>query len=156
MKIDRPRMAAIIRAFMGQYRIPGLSVAIARQGELIYEEGFGFADPASEMTGTIRCTRTPECRPLQFAPGTHYLYSNFGNCLFGRVIEKITGQTYSDFLQQTLLRQCRINGMSIDGNKQAERLSGEAVYYDQGSGNPYTIDLRRMDSHGGKSILWSQ
>ena len=30
-------------------------------------------------------------QPLQFEPGTDRAYSNFGYCLLGRVIERVTG-----------------------------------------------------------------
>jgi N-acyl-D-amino-acid deacylase len=32
-------------------------------------------------------------RSLDFDPGTRYAYSNFGYCVLGRVIEKISGVT---------------------------------------------------------------
>ncbi|HXO20807.1 MAG TPA: serine hydrolase domain-containing protein [Thermoanaerobaculia bacterium] len=32
-------------------------------------------------------------QPLQFTPGTAYAYSNFGYCVLGRVIEKVTGDS---------------------------------------------------------------
>ena len=30
-------------------------------------------------------------QPFEFDPGTRYAYSNFGYCVLGRVIEKVTG-----------------------------------------------------------------
>jgi len=42
-------------------------------------------------------------QPLDFAPGTRYAYSNFGYCVLGRIIEKITGQTYEAFVKKTIL-----------------------------------------------------
>src|SRR5271157_5407996 len=40
-------MAGIARQFMAQYKVPGLSVAIARHGQLLYAKGFGYADKAA-------------------------------------------------------------------------------------------------------------
>lgn len=37
-------MADHARAFMRQYAVPGLSMAIGHAGALVYEEAFGFAD----------------------------------------------------------------------------------------------------------------
>lgn len=37
-------IAKVAKAFMDKYRVPGLSVAFARRGEMVYEAGFGYAD----------------------------------------------------------------------------------------------------------------
>jgi CubicO group peptidase (beta-lactamase class C family) len=42
-------------------------------------------------------------KPLDFAPGTTNVYSNFGYSLLGRVIEKASGKPYLDYIQQDLL-----------------------------------------------------
>jgi CubicO group peptidase (beta-lactamase class C family) len=91
-------------------------------------------------------------QPLKNPPGKVYAYSNFGYCLLGRVIEKITGQSYSDYVQRTILSPCGITDMRIAGNTLEERAPREVTYYGQDSGpyqNPYEINVRRMDSHGG-------
>ena len=40
-------MEGVASAFMSAHSIPGLSVAVARGGVLLYERGFGFADSDS-------------------------------------------------------------------------------------------------------------
>jgi CubicO group peptidase (beta-lactamase class C family) len=42
-------------------------------------------------------------KPLDFAPGTTNVYSNFGYSLLGRVIEKASGKSYMNYIQQDLL-----------------------------------------------------
>ncbi len=42
-------------------------------------------------------------KPLDFAPGTTNVYSNFGYQILGRVIEKAGGKRYVDYIQQDLL-----------------------------------------------------
>jgi CubicO group peptidase (beta-lactamase class C family) len=42
-------------------------------------------------------------RKLDFAPGTTNVYSNFGFQLLGRVIEKASGMSYINYIQQVLL-----------------------------------------------------
>ncbi|MEY2430175.1 MAG: hypothetical protein QOJ40_3060 [Verrucomicrobiota bacterium] len=42
-------------------------------------------------------------KPLDFAPGTTNVYSNFGYSLLGRIIEKASGKSYMDYMQQDLL-----------------------------------------------------
>ena len=222
---------------MGQYHVPGLSVAIARHGQFVYQKGFGYADKAAgeQVTPshlfriasvskpitsvaifslieqgrlglddlvfgaqgllkfdygasypdlvnkiTLHHLLTHTCggweheegdpmflnpamnhkelitwalqnQPLKFEPGTHYVYSNFGYCILGRVIEKISGQSYAEFVQQTVFAKCGIKDMRIAGNTYAQRASGEVVYYGQtGSGtNPYIMNITRLDSAGG-------
>lgn len=40
--------------------------------------------------------------PLEFEPGTQYRYSNSGYAVLGAVIERVTGQTYAEYLQQSV------------------------------------------------------
>ncbi|HLP91728.1 MAG TPA: serine hydrolase domain-containing protein [Nostocaceae cyanobacterium] len=87
-------------------------------------------------------------RPLDNTPGTVYAYSNFGYCVLGRVIEKITGQTYENYVKM-ILQQCGITNMQIAGDTLAQRKANEVTYYGQGGENPYGMKVTRMDSHGG-------
>jgi D-alanyl-D-alanine carboxypeptidase len=48
-----------------------------------------------------------------------------------------------------VLRRCGIHRMRISGNTQAERAQGEVTYYSQDESDPYGMNVRRMDSHGG-------
>src|SRR6478735_11075090 len=41
-------------------------------------------------------------KPLEFEPGAKWNYSNSGYILLGYLIEKISGQSYSDFVQQNI------------------------------------------------------
>jgi D-alanyl-D-alanine carboxypeptidase len=43
-------------------------------------------------------------QPLQFPPGTQFSYSNSNYYLLGLVIEHVTGQSYSSYLENQLLR----------------------------------------------------
>ena len=88
-------------------------------------------------------------RPLDHSPGRHYAYSNFGYCVLGRVIEKLTGQPYGEYVRAEVLSRCGVTDMSIGRNVLERRQPNEAKYYGQGGGNPYDMNVRRMDSHGG-------
>lgn len=92
---------------------------------------------------------TLRTRPLDTPPGQHFAYSNFGYCVLGRAIEKITGQPYAEFVRASVLKRCGIDDMAIAGNTLAERRPGEVKYYGQEGGNPYNMNVTRMDSHGG-------
>jgi len=41
-------------------------------------------------------------KPLEFAPGERYKYSNSGYLLLGYIIEKVTGQTYEEYLKDNI------------------------------------------------------
>jgi hypothetical protein len=88
-------------------------------------------------------------RPLDHSPGQNIAYSNFGYCVLGRVIEKVTGQPYAAYVRNSVLRRCGINDMTIAGNTDALRLPEEVKYYGQGADNPYGMNVARLDSCGG-------
>jgi CubicO group peptidase (beta-lactamase class C family) len=88
-------------------------------------------------------------RPLSSQPGTRFAYSNFGYCVLGRVIEKVAGRPYASYVRDALLRPAGIADMEIAGNTLAERLPLEVRYYGQNGENPYGMNVRRMDAHGG-------
>ncbi len=87
--------------------------------------------------------------PLTVAPGNSFAYSNFGYCILGRVIEKLTGQSYEQYIQQNILGRCGIVDMQIAGNTLRDRAANEVKYHDQLGGDPYGMNVARMDSHGG-------
>jgi CubicO group peptidase (beta-lactamase class C family) len=232
---ERTAMTEHANAFMQQYDVPGLSVAVGRAGAPVYEDAFGWADrekreavtPAhlfriASVTKTITSVAifslieqgrlqltdrvfgpgaitgtdygsppyhpyvdeitvehllthtgggwsnahadpmfmnlemrhaqliewTLRNRPLDNPPGEHYAYSNFGYCVLGRVIEKITRQPYERYARNSVLKRCGVNDMTIAGNTLAQRRRGEVKYYGQGD-NPYGMNVARMDSHGG-------
>ena len=60
-------------------------------------------------------------RPLDNPPGQHYAYSNFGYCVLGRVIEKITRQSYEKYVRNSVLKRCGVTDMIIAGNTLAQR-----------------------------------
>ncbi|MGA2244527.1 MAG: serine hydrolase [Verrucomicrobiota bacterium] len=96
-------------------------------------------------------TWTLRHQPLDYEPGTRYAYSNFGYCILGRVIEKVTGRSYENYVKQAVLAKCGITNMRLAGNTLAQRAPGEVVYYGRSDSDtePYDMNVTRMDSHGG-------
>lgn len=88
-------------------------------------------------------------RPLEHAPGSVYGYSNFGYCLLGRVIERVAGQPYEKFVQENVLAPSGVSDMHIAANTRNERFPKEVIYYGQNGEDPYSLNVARMDSHGG-------
>ncbi len=231
-----PQVDDGVRDFMAKYNVPGLSLALVKEGKLIYAKGYGFANrQASEYVDTASLFRiasvskpvtaiaimklaeegkvtldakvfgaegilgttygsqpyqqnitnitirhllqhtaggwqndandpmftnpsrtAPELitwtlnnRPLTSTPGTTYAYSNFGYSILGRVVEKLTGKTYEDYVKSEILMPLGITRMRIGGNTEAERKDGEVKYYGQSGQDPYAYNITRMDAHGG-------
>jgi CubicO group peptidase (beta-lactamase class C family) len=105
-----------------------------------------FANPQMNHKELISWTIANQ--PLTNRPGTHFAYSNFGYCLVGRVIEKLSQKSYADHVKSEVLSRCGVTDMRISGNTLSDRAPREVVYYGQ-SENPYDMNVSRMDSHGG-------
>lgn len=104
-------------------------------------------------------------QPLDFDPGARFAYSNFGYCLLGRIIERITGQSYDEFVKAAGLTPAGAVGMRLGRSLEADRAPGEVVYYDYAGAPlaPSVFDsgpaavpwpyggfaLEPMDAHGG-------
>ena len=98
----------------------------------------------AQLIGWVLDNRNPD-----YNPGTYYAYSNFGYCMLGRIIEKISKQAYETWIKNNVLKPCGINGMFVSGDTKAQKRSNEMVYYGQNGENPYGMKVKRMDSHGG-------
>src|SRR5262249_47000327 len=86
--------------------------------------------------------------PLTNIPGKAYSYSNFAYCVLGRVIEKVSGQSYEAFVINTILKKCGIEDMRIAVNGH-QPVPQEVQYYPQPGEDPYYFNISRTDSEGG-------
>jgi CubicO group peptidase (beta-lactamase class C family) len=68
-------------------------------------------------------------RSLDFSPGTRYVYSNFGYAVLGRIIEKITGLAYEDYVRSNVLAPVGVTDMKIGHSLITGRQAGEVRYY---------------------------
>ena len=241
--------------FVSRHQLPGASLAVTRNGRLVYARGFGLADrqsgdpvlptsrfriaslskpvtsvailqlveagrlklddPVAEILGlepevdarrsrrvtvrqclqhtggwdrsdsfdpmfqSIRISRVLDTKapagpaevirfmqkwPLDFDPGTRYAYSNYGYCLLGRVIEKISGQSYERYVQARVLKPMGVTRMRIGRTRIEGRAKGEVRYHVDGEKVGLSVfeedlgkrvsraygawNLEAMDSHG--------
>ena len=74
-------------------------------------------------------------RRLAFRPGEGSEYSNLGYLLLSMVIEKVTGRSYEDWMQEYVLRPAGCHDFHIAGSTPGERLSGETCYGRDGVNN---------------------
>ncbi|MFQ3592633.1 MAG: serine hydrolase [Gemmataceae bacterium] len=68
-------------------------------------------------------------RKLDFDPGSKTVYSNFGYCVLGRVIEKVSGQPYVQ-AAKNLLEPLGITTLSLARTRPKDRDPREPFYYD--------------------------
>lgn len=76
---------------------------------------------------------------LDHAPGTAYIYSNYGYCLLGRIIEAVSHQPYQTFVQQQVLAPLGIRHMHVGRSLLAFRDPNEVPYVSQFS-DPTVFD----------------
>jgi len=53
-------------------------------------------------------------KPLEFEPGTRVSYSNIGYQMLGKIIEKVSGVTYEQYLQDSFFRPLGMTNSGID------------------------------------------
>lgn len=56
-------------------------------------------------------------KPLEFQPGEKWEYSNSGYVLLGYLIEKISGQSYKDFLEENIFKPVGMRDSGYDSNQ---------------------------------------
>ncbi|TDW19668.1 serine hydrolase domain-containing protein [Kribbella kalugense] len=66
-----------------------------------FEESSTWTTPRQMMDGTLRYIRTES---LAFAPGTDSKYSNSGFHVLGSIVEKISGESYYDYVRKHVFR----------------------------------------------------
>ena len=140
-----------------------------------YPWGYGSSDPISfplHVTLTLGepnpVTRRGMIkfsiqRGLTFDPGTVFSYSNMGFLVLGEVIEKKTGMTYENYVNQNILAPLGIYDIRLGKNLLADKLEREGEYiapagnvtlsaYGTGQFVPWQYggwSLEAMDAHGG-------
>lgn len=79
--------------------------------------------PVDKLIGLFRG------KPLDFEPGEKWSYNNSGYVLLGAIIEKLSGKTYEDFVEQEIFRTAAMTH-SLYGNP-SEIVAGRAYGYDK-------------------------
>ncbi|WP_026728437.1 serine hydrolase domain-containing protein [Flavobacterium denitrificans] len=73
-----------------------------------------FKDKARNPYAPAEFVKTFSTLPLDFAPGEKFNYSNSGYFLLGYIIEKITGKTYEQYLQETIFTPLKMVNSGYD------------------------------------------
>src|SRR6266853_1671927 len=81
-------------------------------------------------------------KPLEFAPGAGMHYSNSGYVLLGYLIEKVSGQSYQQFLQDNIFTPLAMKDSGYDVNAQV--IARRAVGYAPGPKGPVVAEYLDM------------
>lgn len=115
--------------------------------QLLHHTGGGWGqdnDPAffdlkEDKTAIINWTLNN--LPLKRKPGTGFDYSNFGYMLLAQVVEKVSGKSYNQFVNDEIWAKTGATRSSIAGSKLSDTLPKEVVYYGQDAEAPYTYTM---------------
>lgn len=97
-----------------------------------------------QMIGLVRD------KPLDFRPGANWSYSNTGYILLGMIVEKVSGQSYADFLKANIFEPLGMKDSGYDraGDILKQRASGYQIIHGQVA-NADFIDMSVPFSAGG-------
>ncbi len=95
-------------------------------------------------------------RGLEFEPGSQWKYSNYGFLLLGVIVEKVSGQSYYDYVRDHIFKPA---GMTATGSEPEDRVVADrSVGYMQPEGtswepNTETLPYRGTSAGGGYSTV---
>jgi D-alanyl-D-alanine carboxypeptidase len=97
-------------------------------------------------------------RPLQFEPGTHWAYSNYGFLLLGVVVEKASGENYYQYVREHIYETAEMSSTGSLPEEKAvpERSVGYTMRLDDGEAwrsNVLTLPYRGTSAGGGYSTV---
>jgi CubicO group peptidase (beta-lactamase class C family) len=92
-------------------------------------------------------------KPLEFEPGTKWNYSNSGYVLLGYLIEKISGQSYAEFLQQNIFTPLGMKDSGYDSNSAI--IAHRAAGYAPGKNGPVNAGFVDMSIPFSAGALYS-
>ncbi|RXK83023.1 serine hydrolase domain-containing protein [Filimonas effusa] len=131
---------------------------------LNYTSGIPVLGPAADGTDSLIHSSLITLKALAAAPGTVYIYNNINVSLQRRIIEKVSGLSYQDFIQEYLFKPAGMTQSLVDypvdaaGMARAFDNEGHNVLYREGGVKGWVRlpigDLYRwvMALHQGKVI----
>jgi CubicO group peptidase (beta-lactamase class C family) len=103
-------------------------------------------------------------QPLQFVPGAKSVYANIGYVLLSLVVEKASGQSFQNYLQQQVLSPLGVanqvwTGATLRSGRRSSEVSYDAAYVGDSAWDPWsntlvagcygTFLIAEMDGGGG-------
>ena len=98
-----------------------------------------WADRQESMSSEAFTTLLSEGIRLESIPGTRFSYSNLGYAMLGRVIERVSGQAYPDFIQDRFLSPLGLNKSGFDLSKEIRLPDSLAVGHKRSQGKWHAL-----------------
>ncbi len=115
-----------------------LPLAIAKKMKL---------DPPISAETTIQFALS---RRLHFTPGSRGAYSNLGYVILEKVVEKVSGQDYEEYVKNQVLNPAGIFDMHLGKSLEKDHYANEVKYYEQSN----AIKVSAFDG-SGKTVFKS-
>ena len=95
-------------------------------------------------------------RALEFEPGSRWQYSNYGFLLLGVLVEKVSGQSYYDYVRDHIFKPAGMTGTASDPEDQT--VADRSIGYTRFTGgnlqpNTETLPYRGTSAGGGYSTV---
>jgi len=95
-------------------------------------------------------------RPVAFEPGSRFEYSNYGFLLLGVIIEKVSNQTYYDYVREHVFKPAGMN--STDSLPEDQPVASRSTGYMKEASGPWmenkdTLPYRGTSAGGGYSTV---
>jgi len=95
-----------------------------------------------------------QVKELRFIPGTKWEYSNSGYVILAQIVERISGQTFSEFLQQNIFKPLNMNN-TILYDQQRPTIQNVATSYDKKNGTYVDIDYAPQNAVYGEDNIYT-
>lgn len=132
-----------IRKFLPSYNTWGRNISIRNilshtSGIPSYTEIFYFDTLVGKKVSIDKLIKFFESRPLIFEPGTNWSYSNSGYVLAAKIVEKLSGMAFNDFLQKRIFQPLLMTETSIGNSEYAPK--GKTAEYVAGAKGPIKVE----------------
>lgn len=157
-----------ITKYVPEYPMHGYTITLEHL--LTHTSGIKNYTDMEEFGKVMRNDMTPDemiaffkNQPMDFAPGTAWNYSNSGYFLLGYVIEKVSGKTYPEYVEEVIFKPLGMN-TSYYGND-TRLIKNRAAGYQGGENGPQNAFVLSMtlpyaagslQSTVGDLFIWHQ
>jgi D-alanyl-D-alanine carboxypeptidase len=119
-----------------------------------------FRDKARDPLKPAEIVKLTQDKPLEFEPGEKWAYNNTGYVLLGLIIEKVSGQTYADYVRTHIFEPLGMKDSGYDAASVVLKKRA-AGYSPDGTNAPY-LDMTLPHAAGAlystvdDMLIWDQ